>query len=377
MFNYPKVKKKNGGNFKTVLIIFAVIIGIELFIQIIWPNTILTPNTIIDGNNYGMWDKTKVALLLDNDYSDIPVEIYFGDNTEAHISSTMSEVGLSASNTRRINQINYPAYWRIIPTSLIWYGLLNNFDQPQTITDDLAVNAFLLEKFDDNNYIEPVDAGLLVTEQSIDLKKSQVGGRFSLGELKEAIENPKYENYKAKVTVDIMSENPKVNDEQALKVATTVSGQLVNDLSLVLDEYNEEVLLSVETLRSWISFDVIDGKLMPIINERKLSKYLSNDVAPLVERAAGTTTITTDDLENIERNEGDEGKVLNITETAWRITEYLLGKRQSVAVAVESIDPTVEYVYERINNDDEQEEDENSLINSDELEDLLNPESVI
>jgi len=71
-------------------------------------------------------------------------------------------------------------------------------------------------------------------------------------------------------------------------------------------------------------------------------------VAPIVEKEAGITTITTNDLRGVERREGDQGKVLNTVETGWRLTEYLLSKRQTVVVAVESIDPSVEYVYERI-----------------------------
>lgn len=356
MVSHQKNNPKKPRKAKIFFLIVGIVVGTELLVQIIWPTTILTPNTIIDDENFGLWDKSRAVSMLDNIYNGLPVEIFFGDNTESYVSSTMSEAGLSVSNARRVNQIDYPAHLRLVPTSLFWYGFLNQVGLPQTSTDEAVVNNFIIQNFNDKSRIEPVDAGLVVTEQSIDLKKSQIGGDFSLSELKEAIGNPTYLNRKAIVKVDIMPEYPKVNDEQALKVATTVSGQLIDDLVLAFDDYNEKIELSVDTIREWITFEVVDRELMPIINEKKLNKFLETEVAPLVEKAAGTTTITTSDLAGFDRKEGDEGKVINTVETGWRLTEYLLGKRQSVVIAVESIDPTVEYVYERISSNNEQQD---------------------
>lgn len=351
MVKYQKAKKKPVGKVKIALIVAGVVVGIELLVQIVWPNTILTPNTIIDEENYGLWDKTRVISMLDTVYKGLPVGIFFGDNTESYLDTTMGDIGMSVSNTKRITQIDYPAYWRLVPTSLFWYGLTSQVGPPQVIVDEITSSSFIDQNFGNKNYIKPVDAGLIITDEGISLKKSQIGGTYSLSELKNALKKPVFSNKEAIVSVDIVAEYPKVDDEAALKVATTVSGQLINDLILTFDDYDDEVKLSVATLRGWITFEVIDGKLTPVINEKKLNKFLESEVAPLIEKAAGTTTITTNDLAGLDRQEGDEGKVLNTVETALRITEYLLGKRQSVVVAVESIDPSVEYVYERITDD--------------------------
>lgn len=373
MVNPRAAQAKKSGKAKPILITIGIIIGIELLIQLVWPNTILTPNTKIDGENFSLWDKTKVASTLDSIYKNMSVELYFGDNSEPYIISSMDDAGIKVSNYRRVSHMNYPPHWRLVPTSLFWHGLLNQPDSPQTSVDDVATNDFLLKNFDEGNYIKPIDAGLVMTESSIDLKKSQVGGEFSFSNLKEALLKPDYSSRKAVVKVDISSEYPRVNDKQALDVATVVSGQLINDLELTFEDYNKKVVLPVKTLREWITFSVVDGKLMPIINEKKLNSFLSSEVAPLIETAAGTTIITTNDIASINRSEGGEGKVLNTVETGWRLTEYLLGKRQTVVVAVESVDPDVEYVYERIrdnapvnnnssDNDDEGPEDSDELV---------------
>lgn len=371
MTNHPrKTNQKKGGMIKVVLIFIGTAIGLELLIQIVWPSTILTPNTIIDGTNFGLWDKNKAASMLDITYNNTVVEIYFGDNTEAYVDSTMDEVGISASNARRVSQINYPPQWRLIPTSLLWYGLLTQTGLPQTTMDEVTVNDFIRQNFGDTNHIEPVNAELTITEESIDLKKSQTGGTFSFGELKSVLRNPDYTNQKAVVRVDIVAEYPQVNSEQALSIATTVSGQLINDIMLTLDDYDEEVKLPVSILRSWITFEIVNGELMPVVSQKKLDNFLEDEVASLIEKSAGVTTITTNDLASIERSEGDEGKVINTVETGWRLTEYLLGKRQTVVVAVESIDPTVEYVYERV-------ESEQQSVVDEETDDLLETEGLV
>lgn len=360
-----QVKRKSGGKVKAVLAVVGVVIGVELLIQIVWPSTVLTPNTMVDSENYGLWDKSKTVAMLDTVYKNMSVGIYFGDNTESYLDVTMDDIGMSVSNTRRINQIDYPVYWRLVPTSLFWYGLMVQTNSPQVTVDEITADNYLAQNFSKTSRIEPVNAGLVITEQSIDLKKSQIGGTFSMSELKSALEKPTFINREAVVSVDIMAEYPQVTNEDALRVATMVSGQLINDLVLTFDDYTEEVVLSAAVLRNWISFEVVDGELTPIINDKKLNKFLESEVAPLIEKAAGTTTITTNDLAGLNRQEGDEGKVLNTTETGLRIAEYLLGKRQSVVVAVESIDPTVEYVYERISdNEPEIEDDEDDLLES-------------
>lgn len=365
MVNRQKTDKKKGGKVKIALIVVGAVFGLELLVQIVWPSTILTPNTIIDNENFGLWDKAKVISMLDNIYNGMTVEMYFGENTTSYIDTTMDEIGISVSNARRLSQIDYQPHWRLVPTSLFWYGLLAQVNDPQVTTDSVVIDSFIAQNFNNKNHIDPVDAGLMITEQGIDLKKSQIGGEFSLSGLKQAILNPVFSGRKAIVTADIIAEYPRVNDEQALKVATIVSGQLIDDITLTFDDYAVEVKLPVSTAREWITFELVDGELMPVINEKKLNKFLETEVAPLVEKEAGTTTITTNDLAGVERKEGDEGKVLNTTETGWRLTEYLLGKRQTVVIAVESIDPTVEYVYERIDNSEEQkpedEEDDDSL----------------
>ena len=343
-----KANSKKHSTAKVVFIVIGIMLGIELLVQIFWPSNLLLPNTTIDGNSYGLWDKAKVVSILDNMYKSMPVELLFGENTEPYISTSTEDVGMSISNARRISQIDYAPQWRLVPTSLLWYGALSQIGQPQVALDNVLADNFIRQNFGDNSYIAPINAGLVITEQSIDLKKSSVGGTFSLSGLKTALARPSFSARKITVNVDLLSEYPKVNDEKALSVATTVSGQLIDDLVLLFDEYDVEVKLPVTTIRSWITFDVIDDVLLPVINEKKLNKFLENEVASLVEKAAGTTTITTSELAGVRRSEGDEGKVLNTVETAWRLTEYLLGKRQSVVVAVESVDPMIEYVYERI-----------------------------
>jgi hypothetical protein len=98
-----------------------------------------------------------------------------------------------------------------------------------------------------------------------------------------------------------------------------------------------------EELASWIKFEVVSGKLTVVLDETKSTEFYKSRVAPLVESAAGVTTITTSDLTKVIRKNGTDGKMINIRETNQRIAEYLMDERQSVIVAVEAVEPEVKY----------------------------------
>jgi hypothetical protein len=335
-------------NLHEILISAAILLGGLLLIQLVYPNTNLPMGTTINGKSLSGWSKRAAIKELNRIYQNAPVEIFLAGSEDGFKTVRSADFGLSIDNTKRVNLIDYPWYVRIVPTSLFWWGAIMPVAQASQQFDDDILQKFVDKNFGSPCRVEPRNATLSIEGSSINIEKSSIGGTCYQASVKDSFKNIKFtSSNSATVKIDLMVEQPVITTEVATTLAVEVSPNILNDLSLALEEIDSSVTLSRDELVSWIIFKVIDSKLSLTLDETKSSEFYKTRVAPLVEQAAGVTTIIASEDAAAVRINGVEGKVINIQETNIRITEYLRGQRQTVAVAIESTDPSISYIYNR------------------------------
>ena len=369
----PKKKLKNF-YVKYTLIVLGVLFGVMLLIQICYPSSNLPLNTKIGGKNLSGWDKKAAIKELDRLYENAEIEVFLGDSEDSYKTTFPEHFGLEVDNTSRVNAISYPWYARIIPTSLFWWGADVGEENINLNFDEDVLGEYVEKTFGTPCYIEPKNASLTVDGTSLNIGKSNIGGACYQSEIKDGFRNTEFiSSTSGSVRVDLNTEMPDVTTEDATKLAMDISPNLVNDLVFEFDEMEDTVTLGHDELASWVSFEVKDKKLTPKIDEKASSEFYKTRVAPMVEQSAGVTTIiATEDMSAV-RLDGVEGRVINIKETNLRIAEYLQGLRKTVAIALESTDPSINYVYTRP--EEEQAQSEVNTEPNENIEPTQNPDT--
>jgi hypothetical protein len=363
----PINRKPSKADFRNILLSSAILLGGLLLIQICYPDFNLPLGTELSGKSLSGWNKKDAIKELNRAYSNSEVKIFLSDSEESFKTVQPADFGLEVDNTRRVNEIDYPWYAKIVPTSLFWWGAVASSAKPSQKFNDAELQKFVEKYFGTPCYVEPRDASLKVDGSSIDIEKSNIGGSCYQSVVKDSLKKIQFDSLSSGVVrIDLAVEKPSITTADATQLAMEVSPNLVSDLILQLEEIDGSVTLSRDELAAWVSFEVADGQLVPTIDKEKSSEFYKTRVAPLVEQGAGVTTIIASDT-NAVRIDGVAGRVINIDETNLRIVEYLKGLRKTVAVAIESTDPSVSYVYNRPQPD--QTEDAN-----DEDEDETEPE---
>src|SRR5689334_10470949 len=100
------------------------LVVVLLLVQLFYPGGKLPLFARVDGVSVGGQDKAAVIKQLDTLSADQSLVIHLGSSKQQFDAPKLSQVGITVSNKARIEQASYPWYLRIIPTSLLWFGLL-------------------------------------------------------------------------------------------------------------------------------------------------------------------------------------------------------------------------------------------------------------
>lgn len=346
---YAKSKKQLKKFYlKYALIVVAAIFGVILLVQICYPSSNLPLNTKLGGKNLSGWDKKTAIKELNRAYENAEIEIFLDSNEDNYKTVFPENIGLEVDNTNQINNVSYPWYIRLVPTSLFWWGTTIKESDLSLNFDEDILDDYIEKTFGMPCYVEPKNASLAIDGNSVNINKSSVGGSCYQSVVKEAFRDAEFvSSNSGTIQVDLEVELPDISTDDAQELAMEISPNLVNDLVFKFDEMEETVTLGHDELTSWVTFEVVDKKLIPKIDEKKSSEFYKTRIAPLVEQSAGVTTIIATEDINTVRLDGVEGRVINIEETNLRIAEYLRGLRKTVTVALESTDPSINYVYNR------------------------------
>jgi beta-lactamase class A len=339
-----KIKKFCSRHKKIIIIVTGSVLALNLVIQVFYPSARLLPGTVLSGQDFSFANKSEAIIGLDQSYNAADINVFFGNNEKPYLTIKPIDVGLSIGNAKRIGDMNYPWFMRILPTSVLWYGAIYSNNSPSLTFSEKGIDQFIDSEFGQDCNIEPANAGLEISGTNLKLIKGSDGGTCKTDDVKISIANLEFVNANyANVRIAMNIIEPDVTDNDARQLASSVGTKLLNNLSLSLGDGYGSVDVSNKELASWLDFEIVNKKLTVVVDSEKSAKFFDETVAPLISQAAGVSIITTSNLSDVIRKNGAEGKMINIKETNQRIAEYLMDQRTSVDVAIQTVQPEIQY----------------------------------
>jgi len=328
--------------YKFVFIPLLVLIVVELLFQVFYPSDRMLPIAQIDGLDVGGRARQDVVNELNDKYNNADIKVYFGNNVRPTFTVKPADLGVLIGNADRVNSTSYKWYLKLIPSSILWAGTIPPSAAPTIIQDSVSVSNFVAQNLGDSCNVKPVNAMPKVSNGSIKIIKMLAGGSCHISDVKNALNNIDYraDNSEARIPMDEIDAD--ITDEIARVFAMSIATKLQRDV-LITTESSEKFYIPGSEVMSWIDFEVVNKKLIVVIDKTKSGNYYSENIAPKVTADAGVTIITTNNLTDTIRENGSEGKVLNVDETNRRLAEFLMDERQSITVAMNTIFPSIEH----------------------------------
>ena len=320
----------------------GVLVGLLIIGQMLYPSSRLLPFTTIDNMAVGGWQKKDAAWKLDQAYKQQPIYLYFGKNTNTNYELKPADIGLTTRNNTRVDQVSYPWYMRLVPTSVWWYGRIQTAEAPSYSRNNTVVDSYTKTKLGESCNIKPVDASLKASQAKVVVVSSSNGGTCKLSDVSVALKKVSpIITTKTQVRIAMDEIPPAISDKEAAALASVVNKQLAAGVSIVAG--NQTVTPDSALVASWIDPAVVDGKLSVTINATRANDYYAKEVTPKVTIAAGVTKVSTLDFQETSRQNGPNGQTLDIVTTSAAIANYLLAKDKTITAAVQPVAPRVEY----------------------------------
>jgi len=318
------------------------LVGLIIVVQLFYPAGRLLPFVSIDDISVSGWQKKDAAWQLDRAYEKQPIQLYFGSNTNTNYTLKPADMGLTTRNTKRIESMNYPWYMRLLPTSLFWYGRVQNGGEPAYDRNETTFDAYMKQTLGESCDVKPVNASLKAKGAKLEIVPGSNGGTCKLSDVSATLKKlSPHLTVKTQVRVPMKEIPPVISDDDARKLVTAINKKLAG--TITVQAGTQTVAVEGKMVASWLDSKEVDGKLTVEVNSTRAADVMNKEIAPKVAVAAGVTKVTTLDFQEVSRQDGPGGQALNIPATGAAIVEFLLGKSQAITAATQPVAPRVEY----------------------------------
>ncbi|HSW92636.1 MAG TPA: hypothetical protein VLH14_01995, partial [Patescibacteria group bacterium] len=318
----------------------AVILGVMILVQLFYPANTLLPYTKVDGISVAGKTKQQAIAMLNKAYADHTIAIYMGSGTKPVTSPKLSDVDGKVDNTTRINDMSYPWYMRLVPSSLFWSGR-KVADVPAPKFGD-QFTTYVSKKLMPNCQQQPVNASLKANNGKLSLVPAITGGSCAEADVVASIKAARPTiTAKTSVRVARNEHKPDVVDTAANELATTLNDRLKSGTTLQVN--GSPVPIAASDLLSWLDFAADGNKLVAKVNVDRAGDWLSKNVAAKVAVAPGVSYVKTLDFTELSRTNGAPGKAIDIAATVGSFQQVVDGAGTAATVATKVIPPTEQY----------------------------------
>lgn len=337
---------------RVILIIFGVIIlGLMIF-QIVYPNSRMLPEATVDGVAVGGLRKDEAAKELNEAYGDVQLKIFFGKNDAAFLEPKIKDVGISVVNDERIDQMQYPFYLRIIPTSIFWANGLIKPSNLEYAYDKQKIQTYTQSKVGDSCTIPAQDATLKLIDSQLQVVPSVPGGECDITQFQQILAETQPKGGENNVRIDSTDVPAKVDDDKARQLADMLNTRLKEPMPLSLGAESESVPGRV--VLSWLDFksdvpeDSIDtanqtAKLVYEINKERIGDYMNAGIASKVVKKPGVSKVSTLDFKETSRVNGPGGRELDFEKVIGSVTDYINSRSTQAVAVTREVGPTTVY----------------------------------
>ena len=316
------------------------LLGVLLLVQIFYPGDRLLPFARIDGRSFAGQPKARVIETLNTAYQNHPIAIFMGKSARPVTSPKMAAADITIDNTERVNSLNYPWYLRLVPTSLFWAGLKT----PPVPTPKFG------DKFDDfvtRNVMpsckeQPVDATLKATGDKLEVVAAKPGGQCAQEDVVKSIKSIKPQlTSETSIRVARKEIAPALGNDVASKKAKELNARLSGGVPLVVD--GQPMTIPVNNLLPWLDFATQDGALATAVNYDRSNGWFEQNVAAKVAIKPGVSQITTQDFTEVSRQNGSEGRALDIQATINDVSAVVSGTKPRATAITKVLPPAEQY----------------------------------
>lgn len=339
----------------TILIILGIIIlGVTIF-QIVYPSGRLLPGTKIDGIAVGGLRKTEAAEKLNKLYDEEKLNIFFGKNEAAFQEPKLKEVGISVLNQARVDAIEYPFYFRIIPGSVLWVNSVMKSGQLEYGYDKQQIQSYTQSKVGDTCTVPAQDATLKLVESQLQVVPSVPGGVCEITKFQQLLAEARPTADSGRdVRIDSIETPAKVDEDKARALADVLNTRLKVPMPISLGAEKPQdvpgrVVLSWLDFKSDIPPEDIDNsgndtaKLVYEINKERMSSYINSSITAKVIKQPGVTKISTIDFKETSRSDGANGTELDIDKVLSSIQNYIDEKANTAVAVTRTVGPSFSY----------------------------------
>ena len=342
----PKFKiyfKKIKSNWRKLALIGGLaLLAVTLLVQIFYPAEKLLPFTRIDNQAVGGQQKTEVIKQLDDAYRNEPVYLYAGQDRVEFDAPKTSAVGLKISNQQRVEEISYPWYMRIVPTSLLWYGIISKPEKPAYSSDEASVKSYVHQEFGADCRIAPKNPEAKVTRDKITVVEAENGGECKTDEVIATLKKIQpVLGEKTEARLNVTPIFPAIETSQLEKLVDKVEAKLKTGVEIVVGD--EKIKLDSSDVRSWLIFSTEDNTLKLLVDQEKSQEKLGELLGDKVFRSPGVTKITTHDFAEVGRQTGASGQELDVNATGGSIAAYLVDDSEQAEAITKEVPAKLEY----------------------------------
>lgn len=309
--------------------------------QLFYPsgNTVLFAK--IDGISIGAQPKADAVRALDMAYAKTVAPVYYKDDaSEPKEIPTLADLGVTVENESRVAAFTYPWYWRLVPTSALWYYAIANPSDAVAKKDAEKLTAYMNETFGAECKIAAKNATIAEKNGALSIVPSSDGGTCNYEELRGELASVGATLQLEKIIVEGVTIKPDVSDESAKKVLDSITAKVSGGAPIAVNGKVETI--PKQTVLSWLTFSPEGNTLIYGVSEAGV-KWLSDTYGKSVAVAAGTSRVTTRDFVETARVDGQPGRAINAGASGESIIGYLKGAAEKAEVQTVAVAPSVVY----------------------------------
>jgi beta-lactamase class A len=310
--------------------------------QLLYPTNSMVWFVSVDGIAVGGMDKEEVTRKLDGLYASAVAPVYYKDDTSTpKATPTLPDIGITVKNAERVASIDYPWYWRIVPTSGLWYNALLDAGEPSVERNTETLDTYMDKTFGAECILTPTNATIALKGDTFEVVKSTKGGTCNYDALHESLAAVVPVLKPEKLVVEGATIKPAVNDEVAEKVRAVVAEK--TGKGIVISVNGKDETIPGPNVRKWLTFTAEGSTLTYTLSADGIT-WLNETYGKALAITPGVTSITTSDYVETARTNGAPGRVIDAQASANEIVKYIKGGVAKAEAKTRAVPPTIKYI---------------------------------
>ena len=326
---------------RIVISAIALVLIVIIILQFAYPANKIVWFAKVDGISVGGMTKDDGTTKLNAAYANAVAPVYYKDDAAApKAKPTLPDIGVVVRNDERVAAIDYPWYWRLVPSSALWYYSLLDTGEPAVQKDTKVLDACMVKAFGAECTLAPTDATIALKGESLEVVPSTKGGTCNYDELHKSLADVQAVLYPEKIVVEGTTILPKVSDQAATTVLQDITKKVGDGVVISVNGKNE--MIAKAELYKWLVFTVSGETVSYTLNAEAVT-WLGNTYGKALAITPGVTSIRTRDFVEISRSDGPSGRAIDARGSADDIVKFIKGEVTAPQAKTRVVPPTMKY----------------------------------